>query len=491
MNSHPSGLFRFSKLAVITVAAAITVVAGVLTLEHAPSEVDLVPSHGSVLSPASRVYRVYKSNPERPNFPLAARAVQLDGKSSYYTWNEVSRNIPQAVRAGLPPGFDYSPWIPDGQLASAGRVDQTKFPRTYKGLDQVSPDWPKSVVGGAATIIVDFLATAVHNPSVWDVWMTKPTWDPSTPLRWSEMEFLGRPNPALSAGHYKFPVTIPSNRVGHHVLWIAWQRNDPVGEVFVSTSDLLVRPTNDTCALSRAVHDGANGPFSTQGATSSVPTASCGNGPDVWFQYMATCTGTLRVDTCAVGGGSGSFDSVVSIWSGSCGSLTQVDCNDNACGVASVATAAVTANTRYFVKVGGHLGKPSGEFQLTVSYDNGTGSLLTSSTGCGGAKLQASGAPNIGGMLRYEVIGGTGATQLVWVGFGPTAVALCAGCRVGTDVAILGSNPIIGMIPCDPRLVGATWYVQAADLLGTTGGCNFGSGSDFTLTDTIRTVVGR
>ena len=98
--------------------------------------------HGSAISPQSRVYRVYKSNPENPNFELAKNAVDMDGKDSYYTWNQVSRNIPEAVNAGLPEGFDYSPWVPDGQLASGGRVDPAEFGGlTYRGLDQVSADF--------------------------------------------------------------------------------------------------------------------------------------------------------------------------------------------------------------------------------------------------------------------------------------------------------------------------------------------------------------
>lgn len=200
-------------------------------------------AHGTVVSPASRVYRVYQSNPERPNFALARNAVMLDGTSSYYTWNEVSRNIPQAVLAGLPPGFDYSTWIPDGQLASAGRVDpnSTLYPRTYAGLDQVSADWPTTAVVGGTTLPIDFMATASHSPSVWDVWMTRPTWDASTALTWSEMEFLARPNVSFSGGHYRFDLDIPSDRIGHHVLWIAWQRDDSAGEVFISTCDVDVR----------------------------------------------------------------------------------------------------------------------------------------------------------------------------------------------------------------------------------------------------------
>ncbi|MHC4846352.1 MAG: lytic polysaccharide monooxygenase [Planctomycetota bacterium] len=77
-----------------------------------------------------------------------------------------------------------------------------------------------------------------HDPSVWDVWMTTPDWDADTPLNWAQMEFLGRPVVTLDAGHYTFDLLIPSDRSGHHVLWIAWQRDDPVGEVFISTSDI-------------------------------------------------------------------------------------------------------------------------------------------------------------------------------------------------------------------------------------------------------------
>jgi predicted carbohydrate-binding protein with CBM5 and CBM33 domain len=200
--------------------------------------------HGTVVSPISRVYRVYQANPDAPNFTLAANAVAIDGTLSYYTWNELSRNIPDAVVAGLPMAFDYSPWVPDGQLASGGRVDpnSTEYPRTYAGLDQVTDAWPTTPVVAGSTIEVDFLATTPHDPSVWDVWITTPDWDPNTALNWAQMEHLRRPTPALVSGHYKFDLVIPNDRLGHHVLWVAWHRDDPVGEVFFSTSDILIEP---------------------------------------------------------------------------------------------------------------------------------------------------------------------------------------------------------------------------------------------------------
>lgn len=205
------------------------------------SLVSTLDAHGTLVSPASRVYRVYKSNPERPNFALAANAVRIDGKASYYTWNEVSQNVPEAVRGGLKPGFDYSRWVPDGRLASGGRFDRTKLARTYAGLDQVSSQWPKTPVFAGESFPAEFLATASHEPSVWDVWMTKASWTPDKALRWADMEYLGRPKATLGGGRYRFALPIPDDRRGHHVIWVAWQRNDPAGEAFFAAADVEVR----------------------------------------------------------------------------------------------------------------------------------------------------------------------------------------------------------------------------------------------------------
>ena len=230
-------------------------------------------AHGTVVSPKSRVYRVYESNPSNPNFALAAQAVALDGSLSYYTWNEVSRTIPAAVQGGLPPGFDYSPWLPDGAIASGGRTDpnSTDYPRTYAGLDQVSAAWPTAPASAGTVLPVEFLVTANHQPSVWDVWMTTADWTPDQPLAWSHMEFLGRPQVTLNGSHYHFDVAIPPDRHGHHVLWVAWQRDDPAGEVFFSASDILVTtPTVGTNYCGPAVANSTGASASIGAVGSSV-----------------------------------------------------------------------------------------------------------------------------------------------------------------------------------------------------------------------------
>ncbi|MBK8101424.1 MAG: lytic polysaccharide monooxygenase [Planctomycetes bacterium] len=432
--------------------------------------------HGTVVSPASRVWRVYQANPANPNFPLAANAVAIDGQLSYYTWNELSRNIPQAVQAGLPPGFDYSPWVPDGQLASGGRVDpaSTQYPRTYAGLDQVSQDWPTTPVTAGQAITVDFHATAPHDPSVWDVWMTTPDWRPTMPLTWGRMQFLGRPRPVLSNGHYTFPLQIPADRVGHHVLWVAWQRNDPVGEVFFTTSDLMVRPQNDDCGGASVLAAGVHGPFSTRGASPSAGGTACqANGlHDVWFAWDAPCAGTLRVDTCS----SGAVDTVVSILQGSCGALLPLVCSDDACGLRSAVMTTVASNTRYWLRVATRGG--AGDFTLSLAMVGGPiGSAQAS--GCAGnapLSLAVTGIAGLGGAIDVAMVGATGGLPMLVFGLLPTTQPLLptCGCQVLTNASFWQAAPTTRVtIPCVTGLIGLQVATQGIELGAGSPACRF------------------
>jgi predicted RNA-binding protein with TRAM domain len=113
-----------------------------------------------------------------------------------------------------------------------------------------------------------------------------------------------------------------------------------------------------------------NTPFSTLLATTSgVPIPDCTDEfeKDVWFSYVAPCTGIATFATCD----GTDFDSVIAVYVGACGTLTEVGCKDDAsnCGDygASRVTVPVTAGTTYRVRIGGYLDAGSG--LLTVSCD--------------------------------------------------------------------------------------------------------------------------
>ena len=198
----------------------------------------LALGHGTISDPVSRIRSIYLEGPDSPDSASARAALALAGANQYYTWNQVSQNIPNYAD----PIFDtsYASVIPDGKLASGNNVGPTGL--NFSGLDLVSNDWdwpatPMTV--GPYTL--NWLATATHDPSFFKVWITKEDFNHKTPLAWDDMEFLGKIDHTQytkEGSNYKIPVTIPE-RSGRHVLYVAWQRIDPVGEVFFSTSDLI------------------------------------------------------------------------------------------------------------------------------------------------------------------------------------------------------------------------------------------------------------
>ncbi len=184
-------------------------------------------SHGSVGDPVSRSYRIFQENPESPKDVASLAAIETAGTQAFYDWHEVSR---------LVPGYDpesieaYRAIIPDNQLAGAGR-------QKYSGLDLVRDDWPATSVNpGPYPVIFD--AWTPHDPSYFLAFITREDWTPDQPLKWDDLEPLSGTDRIVRDGnYYRFTVNFPQ-RIGHHVLYVIWQRIDPAGEVFFSTSDI-------------------------------------------------------------------------------------------------------------------------------------------------------------------------------------------------------------------------------------------------------------
>jgi hypothetical protein len=68
--------------------------------------------------------------------------------------------------------------------------------------------------------------------------------------------------------------------------------------------------------------------------------------------------------------GSATYDSVLAAWSGTCGALSQLACNDDFCGLSSHITFGVLQGTTYYISVGGFVGS-TGNFNLSVFCTNG------------------------------------------------------------------------------------------------------------------------
>jgi hypothetical protein len=83
----------------------------------------------------------------------------------------------------------------------------------------------------------------------------------------------------------------------------------------------------------------------------------------IWHTYTPSCGGTIELNTCT----GTTYDSKIGVFTGSCTALTCVVGNDDACGLQSRVTFAVTGGTTYYVYVTG-FGTGNGAYTLTAVF---------------------------------------------------------------------------------------------------------------------------
>ncbi len=133
-------------------------------------------------------------------------------------------------------------------------------------------------------------------------------------------------------------------------------------------------PMNDACEDAIPLASSAIMAMGNVFATTDGPASSCRNfaGKDVWYTLTAPCDGTLTIDTC-----SSSFDTVLTVYTGTCAALTEVACNDDdttgtcAVNTSSRLTMPVTLGVTYRIKLSGY------------SNATGTGYFNVNVSGCG------------------------------------------------------------------------------------------------------------
>ncbi|MBY6188167.1 lytic polysaccharide monooxygenase [Marinobacter hydrocarbonoclasticus] len=192
-----------------------------------------VQAHGWVDFPAARQHICYNDGGFWSNsIPNAACQAAFDRSGAYpfVQQNEVAANVEQyhdmaAVHAQ----------IPDGTLCSAGRDAKD-------GLNVPSAHWQKTaiVLDENNQFELVFHATAPHNPSFWEFYLTKPDYNPENRLSWGDLERISTAGNMQvdDQKNYRIKVTVPAGRSGDAVLYTRWQRNDAAGEGFYNCSDI-------------------------------------------------------------------------------------------------------------------------------------------------------------------------------------------------------------------------------------------------------------
>lgn len=183
-------------------------------------------AHGSMEVPISRVYNCYKGNPEFPTSTACKALIAHSGKPQLYEWNAI-RQTKANDR--------HRQFIPDGQLCSGGNA-------SHRGLDLTRTDWQSTLMLPDAQGNFEFVfhATALHATKTMQLFITHDGYDPSQPLKWSDLEdapFCTATNLTDEDHRYRMNCPLPKAKKGPHVIYAIWQRADST-EAFYSCSDV-------------------------------------------------------------------------------------------------------------------------------------------------------------------------------------------------------------------------------------------------------------
>ena len=147
---------------------------------------DALLAHGSIQTPASRVYKCrFEDNPENPQDPACAAAVAFAGDPQFlYDWN--------GIRQGDADG-QHQLVVPDGQLCSGGGPD-------YAGLDLARDDWRATAIepDGDGNFTFVYHATAPHSTQDMLFYVTRQGWDPTQPLTWQDLDLIDDPDDPMT-----------------------------------------------------------------------------------------------------------------------------------------------------------------------------------------------------------------------------------------------------------------------------------------------------
>jgi predicted carbohydrate-binding protein with CBM5 and CBM33 domain len=194
-------------------------------------------AHGTTITPASRLYQCRFLEPTNPMCALAWQ----DNAQSLYDW----MGLLISDAAGREKEI-----IPDGKLCSAGKPE-------YAAFDRATATWPVTnlVPGSNGLYHIEFLESAPHATLYFRWYLTRNGYDPTVPLRWSDLDLVYDSGRIAAVSHYHDEFALPA-RTGRQLMYMVWQRSDSP-EAFYSCSDVTINapvpPTSTTVAPTTTV----------------------------------------------------------------------------------------------------------------------------------------------------------------------------------------------------------------------------------------------
>lgn len=176
---------------------------------------------------------------------------------------------------------------------------------------------------------------------------------------------LGHPQSGFPYTLYTFNVAATSQST--EIAFLGYKR---FGTFRLDDVDVRLAPGADTCSLGPLIFTNQTYTGDNLTATNDHnPSCGQGGGQDVWYRFVPTCDSTLQLDTCG-----SSFDTTLSVWTGTCGALTEFECNDDNLGAGpcpggttSYKTLQVTAGATYYIRIAGYGSSYRGNYVLRLT----------------------------------------------------------------------------------------------------------------------------
>ncbi|ABI35732.1 Gp37 [Ectropis obliqua nucleopolyhedrovirus] len=235
-----------------------------------------INGHGYLSWPAARQYKCYRDNnfwwPEtgenipddacREAYQTVYAKYRNAGESHGLAANAAQYMFQQyyeyAATAG--PNYDDFEHIKNSvvvdSLCAAGANMRTQTFGDKSGIDIPLPNWRPDVLYhqnipvNDLPIEISLCPTTVHEPSYFQVFVTKPDFEYDHELVWDDLEELvltgesrlvdntGTDESCTNSQIYKIPVRVPW-RTQKFILFVRWQRRDIAGEGFYNCADVV------------------------------------------------------------------------------------------------------------------------------------------------------------------------------------------------------------------------------------------------------------
>lgn len=251
------------------------------------SLVALVAGHGYMTTPTARQYKCFLDG----NFWWPAngdnipdRACREAYKKVFYKYRAVGVSESEAASAAqymfqqnneyaALAGPNYRDMahikrdVVPHTLCGAGANDRLALFGDKSGMDEYSYWRPNVLTMPSRNSMtyntnLIFCPTAVHEPSYFEVYITRPNFNVrGDTLTWNDLELIGGngsalvPNPGDTLCNFNQVYTIPTvipHRSSQFILYVRWQRIDPVGEGFYNCVDAVFGDIDDECRYAEA-----------------------------------------------------------------------------------------------------------------------------------------------------------------------------------------------------------------------------------------------